>query len=149
MIRTDDGEVVDFRTVVSGQGVESRTIAGHAQDTYRGEVEAAVTEIGRRLADDWAVVLTAEGKGMTDRMAEVLTEHEYPVRVLERLDAVPAAGMATVVQGDLPHGFVADGDQAGPVHRRRPVRTAHRRQGDPQDAGPAQEHDRPAGAHPR
>ena len=109
VIRTDDGEIVDFRTVVSARGVESRTIAGHAQDTYRGEVEAAVTEIGRRLADDWRVVLTAEGKGMTDRMAEVLTEHEYPVRVLDRLDEAPAAGMATVVQGDLPHGFVADG----------------------------------------
>ena len=97
MIRTEDGEIVDFRTVVSGRGVESRTIAGHAQDTYRGEIEAALRDIGRRLADDWHVVLIAEGKGMTDRMAEVLTEHEIPVRVSTGSTTAPAAGMATVV----------------------------------------------------
>ena len=108
-IRTEDGEIVDFSTAVSIAGVESRTIAGHAQDTYRGEVEQAIAEIGRRLADDWRVVLTAEGKGMTDRMAEVLTEREYPVRVTDELVTEPLPGMATVVIGDLQHGFVADG----------------------------------------
>jgi len=108
-IRTEDGEIIDFSTAVSIGGVESRTIAGHAQDTYRGEVEAAIAEIGRRFADGWRVVLTAEGKGMIDRMAEVLTEHEHPVRILESLDEPPEPGIATVVLGDLQHGFVADG----------------------------------------
>lgn len=108
-IRTEDGEIVDFSTAVSVAGVESRTVAGHAQDTYRGEVEAAIAEIGRRLADDWRVVLTAEGKGMTDRMAEVLTEREYPVRMADELVTEPLPGLATVVIGDLQHGFVADG----------------------------------------
>ena len=148
-IRTEDGEIVDFSTAVSIAGVESRTIAGRAQDTYRGEVEAAIAEIGRRLADDWRVVLTAEGKGMTDRMAEVLTEHEHPVRILERLDAAtrPRDGHrrprrpAPRLRGRR--------RQAHPLHRRRPVRSTHRRQGDPQDAGPAQEPDRPAGAAAR
>ncbi|HEU5485686.1 MAG TPA: transcription-repair coupling factor [Microlunatus sp.] len=108
-VRTEDGEIVDFSTAVSVSGVESRTIPGRAQDTYRGEVEAAIADIGRRLGDGWRVVLTAEGRGMTDRMAEVLTEHEHPVRVLDGLDEEPPAGVATVVLGDLQHGFLADG----------------------------------------
>ncbi|MFT4166692.1 MAG: transcription-repair coupling factor [Microlunatus sp.] len=108
-IRTEDGEIIDFSTAVSIAGVESRTIAGHVQDSYRGEVETVVKEIGRRLAEDWRVVLTAEGKGMTGRMAEVLTEHEYPVRVLDALPDQPEPGIATVVLADLQHGFVADG----------------------------------------
>ncbi|MDN5771360.1 MAG: transcription-repair coupling factor, partial [Microlunatus sp.] len=108
VIRTDDGDIVDFSAVGSVAGVESRTVAGHAQDTYRGDVEAAIAEIGRLLRDDWRVVLTAEGKGMTDRMAEVLTEHELPVRMVGALVEQPAPGLATVVVGDLQHGFLAD-----------------------------------------
>ena len=121
-------------------GVESRTIAGHAQDTYRGETEAAVTEIGRRLADDWRVVLTAEGKGMTDRMAEVLTEHEYPVRGAgsarrgaRRRDGDRGA-RASCRTGSSPTASSWPLFTAGDLSGQRTADKA-----DPQDAGPAQE----------
>ena len=53
---------------------------GQVGETYRGDTEAAVNEITKRIRDGWRVVLMAEGKGMSDRMAEVLAEHELPVR---------------------------------------------------------------------
>ena len=87
---------------------------------------------------------------MAERMAEVLTEHELPGP--DRGAARPSPrppGSATVVTGELRARLRRRRDQAGRLHRRRPVRPAHRRQGQPQDAGPAQEPDRPAGAQPR
>jgi transcription-repair coupling factor (superfamily II helicase) len=107
-IRTEDGEIIDLSDRVSGPSVESRTIPGQIGETYRGDTEAAVNEITKRVRDSWRVVVTAEGRGTADRMAEVLTEHELPVRILPSLDEPPATGLATIVTGQLTHGFVAD-----------------------------------------
>ena len=108
-IRTDDGELIDFSAAVVTAGVTSRTIAGRAADSYRGDTEAAAHDIGDRLKAGWRVLLTAEGHGLAERIVEVLIEHEYPARILDRLDEPPARGMASVVCADLPHGFIADG----------------------------------------
>jgi transcription-repair coupling factor (superfamily II helicase) len=108
-IRTADGELIDFSSTVSTTGVESRTIAGRTGESYRGDAEAAAADIGERLRAGWRVVLTAEGHGLAQRMAEVLTEHEQAVRLVERLDEVPPKGLATIVCADLQHGFLADG----------------------------------------
>ena len=63
LIRTDDGEIVDFSARVSGAGVESRTVAGHAWPSlsrrHRGG-DAATSRAGSR--DGWRVVLVAEGQ---------------------------------------------------------------------------------------
>ncbi len=107
-VRTEDGELVDFSARVSGLGVESRTVAGRAGETYRGDTEAAIRDIGDRIRDGWRVVLMAEGHGMTTRIAEVLTEHELPVRSVSDLHEPPAPGVGSVVTGELAHGFVAD-----------------------------------------
>jgi transcription-repair coupling factor (superfamily II helicase) len=107
-VRTEDGEIIDLSDRVSGPGVESRTIPGQIGETYRGDTEAAVNEITKRVRDGWRVVVTAEGRGTADRMAEVLTEHELPVRILSSLDEPPTTGLATIVTGQLTHGFVAD-----------------------------------------
>jgi transcription-repair coupling factor (superfamily II helicase) len=107
-IRTEDGEIIDLSDRVSGPGVESRTVLGQVGETYRGDTEAAVNEITKRVRDSWRVVVTAEGRGTADRMAEVLTEHELPVRTLPSLDEPPTPGLATIVTGQLTHGFVAD-----------------------------------------
>ncbi|HET9872338.1 MAG TPA: transcription-repair coupling factor [Propionibacteriaceae bacterium] len=107
-IRTDDGELVDLQTVASGRGVASRTVSGHTGETYRGDTEAAVLDIGRRVREGWRVVLLSEGKGISDRMAEVLSEHEIPARVLPDLAQLPVEGIASISVGGLQHGFSAD-----------------------------------------
>ncbi|MET1005137.1 MAG: transcription-repair coupling factor, partial [Propionibacteriaceae bacterium] len=106
--RTDDGEVIDFRTRVSGVGVTSRTVSGRTAETYRGDTEAAIRDIGDRVRQDWRVVLVAEGKGTSKRMAEVLSEHDVPARTVDTLDHTPVDGVVTITTGELQHGFVAD-----------------------------------------
>jgi transcription-repair coupling factor (superfamily II helicase) len=107
-VRTEDGEIVDLSAQVNPAGVESRTIAGHAGESYRGDTESAVNDIAKRIRDGWRVVLTAEGHGLSARLAEVLTEHELPVRTVDELPAPPVSGLGTVVTAPLAHGFVAD-----------------------------------------
>ncbi len=107
-IRTEDGEIIDLSDRVSGPSVESRIVLGQVGETYRGDTEAAVNEITKRIRDMWRVVVMAEGRGTADRIAEVLTEHELPVRVLPSVDEAPSAGLATVVTGQLSHGFLAE-----------------------------------------
>ncbi len=107
-VRTEDGELVDFSDQVSTAGVESRTVAGRVGEIYRGNTEAAIADIGGRIRSGWRVVVVAEGKGTSQRLAEVLTEHELPVRLVDRLDAAPVAGVVTLVTGELSHGFAAD-----------------------------------------
>jgi len=107
-IRTEDGEIIDLSSSVSGAGVESRIVLGQVGETYRGDTEAAVNEITKRIRDMWRVVVMAEGRGTADRIAEVLTEHELPVRIRTSLDEAPTAGLATVVTGQLNHGFLAE-----------------------------------------
>jgi transcription-repair coupling factor (superfamily II helicase) len=106
--RTEDGEIIDLSDQVSDRGVESRTVRGQVGETYRGDTEAAVNEITKRVRDRWRVVVMAEGRGTADRIAELLSEHALPLRSLPALDEPPAIGLATVVTGQLSHGFVAD-----------------------------------------
>jgi len=107
VVRTEDGEVVDLSSVAREAGVVSRTVAGHPVEAYRGDTDAALKEVTARIRDGWRVLLMAEGKGISDRLAEVLTSADLPVRRVETLDDEPAPGIATVVCGELTHGFVA------------------------------------------
>ncbi|MDQ1662199.1 MAG: hypothetical protein QOJ68_2179, partial [Blastococcus sp.] len=106
--RTEDGELIDFRSLVNGVGVISRTVPGRTGETYRGDTEAAIREIGDRVRQDWRVVLIAEGRGTSKRMAEVLAEHEIPARTLESLDSAPVDAVVSISTGELQHGFLAD-----------------------------------------
>jgi transcription-repair coupling factor (superfamily II helicase) len=107
-IRTEDGEIIDLSDRVTGPGVESRTVPGQLGETYRGDTEAAVNEITKRVSDGWRVVVTAEGRGTADRIVEVLGEHAVPVHSPSALDEPPPTNLATVVTGQLSHGFVTD-----------------------------------------
>ncbi len=107
-VRTEDGEIIDLSDRVSGPGVESRTVPGQVAETYRGDTEAAVNDITKRVRDGWRVVVTAEGRGTADRIVEVLGEHGVPVHSPLALDEPPPPSLASVVTGQLSHGFVAD-----------------------------------------
>ena len=110
-VRTEDGELIDFSEQVDTTGVESRTVPGRVAETYRGDTEAAVSHILERIRSGWRVAVVAEGRGTRQRLAEVLTERELPIRLVDRLDDVPDAGIATLVTGELSHGFTADAVQ--------------------------------------
>ncbi|MFC7622599.1 transcription-repair coupling factor [Microlunatus sp. GCM10028923] len=106
-VRTEDGELIDFSTQVSTVGVESRTISGQVGETYRGDTEAAVRDLAARVHDNWRLAVIAEGHGLAQRMVEVLSEHDLPVRIDDGTEA-PGEGTITVSTGALRHGFVAE-----------------------------------------
>ena len=107
-VRTEDGELVDLSAQVNTAGVEARTMAGRVGETYRGDTESAITDVAERLRAGWRVAVVAEGRGTRQRLAEVLAEHDLPFRLVDRLDQPPEAGVASVVTGQLAHGFLAD-----------------------------------------
>jgi transcription-repair coupling factor (superfamily II helicase) len=110
-VRTEDGELIDFSEQVDTTGVKSRTVQGRVAETYRGDTEAAVAHIMERIRSAWRVAVVAEGRGTSQRLAEVLTERELPIRLVDRLDDVPDVSIATLVTGELSHGFTADAVQ--------------------------------------
>jgi len=103
----EDGELVDLSDI-GVAGVEARTMAATTAESWRGDTEGAVADIRRVLADGWSVVLAAEGKGLTARLAEVLREHDVPARIDEALDERPQPGLVHVVTGAFRHGFRAE-----------------------------------------
>ncbi len=107
-VRTEDGELIDFSTAVSGVGVESRILAGQAAELYRGDTEAAIRDIADKARAGWRVAVVAEGRGTSQRLAEVLTEHDLPIRRIDTLTDPPAPGIVSVVCGELEHGFLLD-----------------------------------------
>ena len=69
--------------------------------------DAAVDAMKRDWAAGWRVVLATQGKGIAERMVEVLGDNDVPARVLDELPAGPDPSVVTVVTSDLPHGFRA------------------------------------------
>ncbi|HJR37824.1 MAG TPA: transcription-repair coupling factor, partial [Nocardioidaceae bacterium] len=105
-LRDETGEVVRFDVDVEVGAVESRSVDIKPVDAYRGDIEAAITDIKSWLTDGSRVVLVNEGHGPAQRMAEVLKEHDVPARLVESLDDDPEAGLVHVTTACLDHGFV-------------------------------------------
>ena len=88
-IRTEDGELVDLQRSVSGPA----SSPGRAPDRSARPIAATPrrrsTRSRKRLRDGWRVVVDRRGQGTADRLAEVLTEHDLPVRVLPSVDEAP------------------------------------------------------------
>ncbi|MGO1972718.1 MAG: transcription-repair coupling factor [Propionibacteriaceae bacterium] len=125
-VRTEDGEVIDFSAVGGTAAVASRQVAVRPAEVHRGDTEAAVADIAQKVHDRWRVVLVAEGRGMSDRMAELLKEREVGVQQLDALTRTPQPGVATVVTGEYNHGFLADAIElavftAGDLSGQRPA----------------------------
>ena len=98
----------DLLPEVDGHAVESRLSPVQAAEAYRGDLERAVTDVRRWLADGYRVVVVHPGHGPAERMVELLGEHDVPARLDEgRLAEVSgSAGVVTVACGALDHGLV-------------------------------------------
>ncbi|HEX6485090.1 MAG TPA: transcription-repair coupling factor [Nocardioidaceae bacterium] len=109
-LRDETGEIVDSGVDVEAGAVESRTVGIRPVDTYRGDIEHAITDIKEWLASGSRVVLLNEGHGPAERMVEVLKEHDVPARLVPDLDTADAVAerIVTVSTACLDHGFVDD-----------------------------------------
>ena len=105
------GEVVRADVDVEAGAVETRAVPLKPVEEYRGDIEAAVSDMKTWLAGGSRVVLLNEGHGPAQRLVEVLKEHDVPVRYVEELaapDDVPQ-DLVTVTTACLAHGLVGDG----------------------------------------
>jgi len=149
-LRDSMGERVAFDIDTEAGAVTSRILAAREVDPYRGETSAAVEDIRGWLRDGWRVVCVTEGHGPAQRLAEVFSEAELPARTVEGIAEIPDPGVVLISQGQLDHGFVAEGIKFG-AHRERPGRPAVRGRTAfaATDAEPAEEDHRPARAAAR
>jgi transcription-repair coupling factor (superfamily II helicase) len=103
----DDPELAEALAAISVDGVESRTIAATAADSYRGDTQRALADLKGWLAIGQRAVVVTGGHGTAERIVEVLGEADVPSRLDETLDSVPELGVVHVTTGTLDHGFVA------------------------------------------
>jgi len=88
-----DAELAEF--AAPGDAVEADETelspATEAPD-YRGEGAQMLGDVRRWLREGWRVVLTTEGHGPAERLAEVLRSADLGVRLVEGLDEAPSPG---------------------------------------------------------
>ena len=101
---SDDGELVDLSSY-SISGVESRAVDAEPTPNWRGDTDQAVADIRRAITSGRRVVITVEGRGLGQRLAEILAEHDLPARQLAALTEPPDAGVVTIVPALQQHGF--------------------------------------------
>jgi transcription-repair coupling factor (superfamily II helicase) len=115
-LRDSLGEVVRADVDVESGAVESRAVGATAVEPYRGDIEAALRDIGEHLAGGRRVVVVQQGHGPAQRTVEVLAEHDVAARLVDTIPGGRAASEASgqprpdsvveVTQGCLDHGLV-------------------------------------------
>ncbi len=76
-------------------------------DSYRGDTERAFADLRRWCADGWRVIVTTEGHGPAERIAESLRGESITASLVGLIDTEPVVGAVTVTTARLAHGFVA------------------------------------------
>ncbi|MDQ5840285.1 MAG: transcription-repair coupling factor, partial [Chloroflexota bacterium] len=90
---------------------ESLSVESTDVEAYRGDTDRAVADLRRWASEGWHTLVVTDGRGLAQRVSEVLSEHDVANRVesdpglLERLPA----GLVHVTTGALGRGFVAAG----------------------------------------
>ncbi|MGI8698329.1 MAG: transcription-repair coupling factor [Mycobacteriales bacterium] len=87
---------------------DSSQVAARAAESYRGDTDRALADVGRWLRESWRVVLVTEGHGPAERLAEVLRDAGIGARLDESLAAEIEPAVAHVTTGGLSTGFVAE-----------------------------------------
>ena len=90
--------------------VDARTLVVTARDVerYRGDVARAVADVRALQQAGWRLVLTTEGHGPAQRMAEQLRAADVPARLVAGVDSEPEGGVVLVVPAPVGPGFVAE-----------------------------------------
>ncbi len=128
-----------------------RTIHARDAHSWAGDTERAVAEIAAAVRDGWRVVMSAEGHGTTQRLADLLAEHDVAARVVTDVTEPPVEHVVELVTTGIRHGFLADdvrlaiwtaGDLSGqaqtdraerkmPARRRKAIDPLELKPGDP------------------
>jgi transcription-repair coupling factor (superfamily II helicase) len=85
---------------------DTETSPATAAPEYRGEGARMLADVRQWLREGWRVVLTTEGHGPAERLAEVLRSADLGVRLVEDLEQAPEPGIAYVARACFGRGFV-------------------------------------------
>ena len=75
---------------------------------FRGDINAALNMVGKRVRGGDRVVLVTAGHGPATRLAEQLADRDIPARLITSLDQEPSPRVATVATGPLQLGVDAE-----------------------------------------
>jgi transcription-repair coupling factor (superfamily II helicase) len=100
--------VVTLNPLVSGRE-DVLAPAIHEVESYRGDIDRALTDLRGHVAAGGTAVLMFAGPGTAQRAIEQLREADVPAKLLERLDDAPQPGLVTVTCGALTDGFTTLG----------------------------------------
>ncbi|WP_449407823.1 transcription-repair coupling factor [Microbacterium maritypicum] len=90
-------------------GEDAETIDASVIPSFHGNVDGAISFVDAKVSEGWRVVVIAAGSGLVDRARDVLSDRGIAARVVETVDGMPDAGVATLVTGTVESGFqVAD-----------------------------------------
>ncbi|WP_347352495.1 transcription-repair coupling factor [Intrasporangium sp.] len=84
------------------------TVHASDADAFRGDTQRALEHIRGRVHDGWRLAVVTEGPGLARRVADVLREHDIPVR---DLDGSLEPGVVGITTGALGRGFVHEGSR--------------------------------------
>ncbi|HIT74444.1 MAG TPA: transcription-repair coupling factor [Candidatus Avipropionibacterium avicola] len=107
-VRTEDGEVIDLSAYDTG-GLRGVTIAAQGPQEWHGDTEAAVAAMTEQTGAGQRVVVVTEGRGLAERVSEILNDAQVGFRLLDDLTAEPETGMVSITTGALRHGFSLPG----------------------------------------
>jgi transcription-repair coupling factor (superfamily II helicase) len=92
-------------TALTSDADDTVASAFDAAPMYRGDAEAAMTDLRKWTHDSWRVVLVFDGHGSAQRAVERLSAAEIPARLVAEPTAEP--GVVDVTTGRLGGGLIA------------------------------------------
>jgi len=96
--------------LVEGAG-EYLRIEATPVPSFAGQADGALDHVGALLADGWRVVIAAQGSGLVERAADVLSGRGLAARVVEELPDTLEAGVAHLVKASVENGFQLDSEK--------------------------------------
>src|SRR5690606_31222217 len=73
--------------------------------SFTGQAEGAIEHVASRLADGWAVAVTAQGSGLVERAAEALSDRGLAARSVDQFPAAAESGVVYLLQASVEAGF--------------------------------------------
>ncbi len=93
--------------VYDADAVHTRRLAVAQPEGFRGDTESAVAHVQRAVSQGWRVLIGVEGRGLAQRMVELLGEHGITGEFSELADE-PRDGVVAVTLLSLRHGWRAE-----------------------------------------
>ncbi len=103
-LRDEMGEIVSVDIDVEVGAVPSRALGAKPADTYRGDMQRAISDMKGWLGEGYRVAVVHPGHGPAQRMVELLGENDVPARL--ELGSAWTRDVVTVDCGGLTNGFV-------------------------------------------